>query len=204
MENETKMKGRKATFMLVVFFIRKAKKPGQDEGDLYSIAEIEAKENRKQFDSYDTHPGKMGVMIRNEQIGYTKLLNFIEKIKGNCYSGYMLAVKADKKLFTYGKDGIKKHLSFPEFSRPDSKTKEVICIGCENTTPVQAPATKKEFIPLYSNKNSPEKDKFYKRVELYEQSTKKDHNTNTIGSLLSTHLKHLRTNGNEHNDNGKI
>lgn len=144
-------------FMLVLFFVKKP------NGQLYSSSEIEAKENRKQFNSYDWTYTREKKRVTDHQVGLNKLLRFAVKQKDNIYGGYIVNKAADKKIYTFGRNAEPRICAFAEFYY-DKKTQNRHCVAVHTTKIIDAPV-KQQPMPLYSNINSPVKNTFKSQIE---------------------------------------
>jgi len=131
---------RKTAFMAVVYF--KYKKGGVP----FTQAEIYAKDNRKQFDSYDFTYTFNKTLIRNEELGLKKLKRMIaHQFHGKYFGGYIVASKMEEKIFTFGGDGEMKTLNVPVFFH-DTERNEIL-LQRVNPLVTVAPNAVKNFIP---------------------------------------------------------
>lgn len=136
---------RKACFMLVIFFRMKNKT------QFYTPDEIEAGENRKQFDSYDFTYTKKKKRVIDHQVALNKLLKFAARQTQNMYGAYIINPGADKIIYKYNSKGERSMTATVDFYY-NKETENRHCIGVNTFNLVDVPV-KKEVMPVYTNLN---------------------------------------------------
>lgn len=157
-------------------------------GREYTAQEIKLRKHVKPFPSYDYINTRRGFTITNHQKGIAKFRNKIRDViaTDSLISGYIRVEKNNKyikitdeesPIITFGDDGVFRYLFFPEFDQYKNTLKKLI----KNVT-VVTPAT--QVMPMYNNINSPEKQKYEKRMQLYQNSSQRL--TDTLRTQIGT------------------
>lgn len=170
-------------FTIFFYFVR------DKFGREYTPDEIKNKKNIKPIPSFDFIETNAKFKIYNHQKALVKFRNRIntEVEKKNLYGGFVRTEKFyddENKLATiynFGRDGKERYIHFPTF---DSRN---ILIGITKNVLLSTPATK--TLPIYSNINSPQKQKYEERAIKYRESV----NTFLEVKKMSDNFKHLRT-----------
>lgn len=169
-------------FTLFIFFKR------DKNGREFTQWEIDNKKNVKPFPSFDYIETKGGRKITDHKGGLRKFRTKIneEVLKNNVFGGYVRCEREKIILYNFGSNGVERPEHYAEF-KVDSFGSTLTHTYKAKT--VSSPAEKP--LPQFNNINSPEREKFYKRAELYKQQSEKTR-IETI-KKISDHFSHLRT-----------